>query len=115
MERFFQVQLPQMVLQSFQDFLLQSGTLHFDIEGARWTFVFGSDEPVREGHLDAADLSLTFTARAFAAFLDGSLDILAAVRAGEVSGSGDYALLEDFGRLLHPPSKDLWGEVTTIG
>jgi SCP-2 sterol transfer family len=115
MERFFQVQLPTMVLQSFQDFLLQSGVIHFQIGDEAWTFVFGSPEPVREGHVEEPDLELTFAPAAFAAFIDGSLDIVAAVRAGQISGGGDFELLEGFGRILRPPSKDLWGDVTTSG
>lgn len=115
MERFFEVQLPTMIMQSLSDFVLQSGVIHFQIGDEAWTFVFGSEEPVRRGHVEEPALELTFTPEAFAGFLDGSLDIVAAVRARHVSGSGDFELLEAFGRILRPPAKELWGEVTTSG
>lgn len=103
-----------MVLQSFLDFMDQAGTLTFDVKDAgAWTFVFGSEEPVREGLAETADLSLTFTQSAFLAFIDGSLDVVDAVKRKEVTAQGDsFELLESFGRLLNPPSNDLGWDVS---
>ena len=115
--RFFDVMLPQLVLRDFQTFLEQQGTITFDVQGAgQWSFSFGTDEPVAKGLKDAPELALTFTQKAFDGFIDGSLDVLAAVQAREVTAKGtDFMLLESFGRLLHPPAKDLGWDVNTVG
>lgn len=117
MARFFTTVLPQLVLRDFHAYLEQQGTLTFDIKGAgQWSFSFGTDEPVTEGLKDAPGLALTFTQPAFEGFLDGSIDVLAAVQAGEVTAKGtDFMLLEAFGRLLRPPSQDLGWDANTVG
>ncbi|MHB8875102.1 MAG: hypothetical protein ACYC8T_15560 [Myxococcaceae bacterium] len=108
-QRFFEVVLPHLVVRDLHTYIQHQGALTFDIQGVGgWTFTFGSEEPVRPGLVDDAELALTFTAAAFDAFLDGSLDVGAAVRAREVSATGrEFGLLEVFGRLLHPPSQNL--------
>ena len=112
--RFFNVVLPQLVLREFHTFLEQQGTITFDVTGAgQWSFTFGTEEPVVAGLKEKPGLALTFTQKAFDGFLDGSLDIAAAVQAREVTAKGDdFMLLEAFGRLLHPPARDLgWDTV----
>jgi len=114
--RFFEKVVPALVMQSFYDFLEQQGAISFDVKGAgEWSFVFGSEEPVVTGLKPDAELKLAFTKKAFEGFVDGSLDVVAAVQAREVSGEGDFALLESFARILRPPAQNLWGEVNTVG
>ncbi|GMU60481.1 MAG: hypothetical protein AMXMBFR34_22440 [Myxococcaceae bacterium] len=114
--RFFEKVVPALVMQSFYDFLEQEGSISFDVKDAgQWTFVFGSEEPVQRGLTKDAALKLTFTKKAFDGFVDGSLDVVAAVQAKEVTGKGDFSLLEAFGRILRPPAQNLWGEVNTVG
>jgi hypothetical protein len=115
-KRFFEKVVPALVMQSFFDFLEQQGAIAFDVKGAgQWTFVFGSEEPVVPGLNADAELTLTFTKKAFEGFVDGTLDVVAAVQARDISGQGDFALLEAFGRILRPPAQNLWGEVNTVG
>lgn len=114
--RFFEKVVPALVMQSFYDFLEQEGAIAFDVkDGGQWTFIFGSEEPVQPGLAPDAQLKLTFTRKAFDGFVDGSLDVVAAVQAKEVTGRGDFVLLEAFGRILRPPAQNLWGEVNTVG
>jgi hypothetical protein len=108
-ETFFERQLPTLVLQSLHDFVLQQGLVHFVAGGEQWSFAFGAEEPIQRGLVGEADLELRFSQGAFEQFLEGTLDAPAAVRAGEVSGSGDFELLERFARILRPPSEALWG------
>jgi hypothetical protein len=118
-KRFFEVVLPHMVLRSFGDFLKQQGTMSFEIEGeggGQWSFTFGKEEPVLPGLAPAATLQLKFTRASFDGFIEGTLDVVAAVRAKEVTARGrDFYLLEAFGRLLKPPSRDLGYDVQTVG
>jgi hypothetical protein len=114
--RFFEKVVPALVMQSFYDFLEQEGSISFDVkDGGQWTFIFGSEEPVRPGLKADAALRLTFTKKAFDGFVDGTLDVVEAVRAKEITGTGDFLLLEAFGRILRPPAHNLWGEVITVG
>ena len=116
-KRFFEVALPNMVARSFMDFLQNQGRISFDIKpGGQWTFVFGSEEPVRRGLDIEAELKLTFTRRAFDAFVDGTLDTIVAVQKREVTAAGtDFELLETFGRILRPPTQDLGWNAQTAG
>jgi hypothetical protein len=116
-KRFFEVALPNMVARSFMDFLQNQGRISFDIKpGGQWTFVFGSEEPVRRGLDLEAELKLTFTRRAFDAFVDGTLDTIVAVQKREVTAAGtDFELLETFGRILRPPTMDLGWNAQTAG
>lgn len=111
-KHFFEVALPHLVLASLHAFLERQGTLSFDVRGVgQWSFSFGCEEPVREGLADDAELSLSFAPAAFDAFLDGSLDVVSAVRSGDITAAGtELELLEDFGRLLRPPGEDLGWE-----
>lgn len=107
--RFFMVQLPLLVLRSFDDFAHRNGVLVFEVEQAgTWSFCFGSDEPVRPGEAHDAGLRLRFTPDAFQDFIAGSLEVTQAVATGRVSAQGGaFELLEGFARLLNPPSGDL--------
>jgi hypothetical protein len=114
-KRFFEVALPNMVARSFVDFLQNQGRISFDIRGVgQWTFIFGTEEPVKSGLDPAAELRLTFTRRAFDAFVQGTLDPVEAVKRREVMASGQgFDLLEAFGRILRPPTVDLGWNVDT--
>jgi hypothetical protein len=116
-KRFFEVALPNMVARSFMDFLENQGRISFDIKGAgQWTFVFGSEEPVQRGLDKAAELKLTFTRKAFDAFVEGTLDTVEAVQTKQVTAEGtDFDLLEAFGRILRPPRMDLGWNALSAG
>lgn len=116
-KRFFEVQLPQMVLRSFFDHLQQEGTITFDVKDAgQWSFTFGSEEPIKPGLADKPGLALTFTRQAFLQLVDGTLDVTAAVQKKEVTVKGrDFLLFENFGRLLAPPATDLGWDARTTG
>lgn len=116
-KRFFEVALPHMVARSFVDFLQCQGRITFDVRpGGQWTFIFGDEEPVRRGRDPNAQLHLVFSRRAFDAFIDGTLDTVAAVQKREVVFAGTHVeLLEAFGRILHPPTMDLGWNAQTAG
>ncbi len=60
---------------------------------AAWTLTFGDvEEPVKKGPTPKAALRLRFTPPAFEAFIDGSLDPVAAIRKGDVKASGELEL-----------------------
>ena len=116
--RFFDKLLPALVLKQFEAFLEQDGCISFDITGVgQWSFTFGTEEPIAAG-LDAeAGLKLTFTQGAFEKFIEGTLDVMAAVQKKEVTARGrEFILLENFGRLLRPPQRhDLGWDANTMG
>ena len=117
-KRFFEVILPALVLTQFDEFLEQDGCLSFDITGVgQWSFTFGTEEPVATGLDPKAGLKLTFTPKAIASFIAGSLDVVAAVQAKEVTAKGrEFILLENFGRILRPPQKhDMGWDARTVG
>jgi hypothetical protein len=109
-QRFFDKILPAMVLKQFDSFLEQDGCMSFDIKDVgQWSFTFGNEEPVKTGLEPEAGLKLTFTKTAFEKFIDGSLDVMAAV-------GREFILLENFGRILRPPQKhDLGWDASTVG
>ncbi len=76
------------------------GSVAFRVGSAAWTFRFSSDAPVRPGFDRDADLHVWFTEPAFAAFVNGTLDVSDAVAFGDVRARGDLTLLERFGRFL---------------
>ena len=117
-KRFFEVILPALVLKQFDAFLEQEGCISFDVTGVgQWSFTFGTEEPVASGLSAEAGLRLTFTPSAIEKFIDGSLDVVAAVQAREVTAKGNqFVLLENFGRILRPPQKhDLGWDARTTG
>ena len=99
------------------DFLQTQGRIGFNIQqGGQWTFQFGNEEPVKPGIDPMAELKLTFTRRAFDAFVSGTLDTVEAVETREVTAQGTaFELLEAFGRILRPPTMDLGWNVQTAG
>src|SRR4051812_37010222 len=116
--RFFDKLLPGLVVQQFDSFLEQDGCISFDITGVgQWSFTFGTEEPVAAGLAPDAGLKLTFTRAAFEKFIDGTLDVIAAVQKKEVTARGrEFILLENFGRILRPPQKhDLGWDASTVG
>lgn len=116
-KRFFEVALPSMVARSFMDFLQSQGRISFDVRGGgQWTFTFGNEEPVKAGIDPEAELRLTFTRKAFDAFVEGTLDTVAAVQTRQVTAAGtEFELLEAFGRILRPPTMDLGWNARTAG
>lgn len=116
-KRFFEVVLPHLVLRAFDDFIQQEGTLAFDVRGVgQWSFTFGSEEPVTTGLKEGAGLTLSFTPPAFEGFIDGSLDLMAAVARRDITAKGGKLhLLEAFSRVLKPPASDLGWEANTVG
>src|SRR3954469_18655681 len=106
-KRFFEVILPALVLKQFNEFLEQDGCISFDVTGVgQWSFTWGTEEPVTKKLEPDAGLRLTFTEKAMNQFIDGSLDVIAAVQAKEVTAKGkEFLLLENFGRILRPPQK----------
>ena len=116
--RFFGKVLPALVVSQFDSFLEQDGCISFDITGVgQWSFTFGTEEPVAPGLNADAGLKLTFTRVAFEKFIDGTLDVIAAVQSKEISARGrEFILLENFGRILRPPQKhDLGWDASTVG
>jgi hypothetical protein len=117
-KRFFEVILPALVLKQFDSFLEQEGCISFDVTGiGQWSFTFGTEEPVVAGLKPDAGLRLTFTPKAFDSFIDGSLDVVAAVQSRQVTAKGkEFILLENFGRILRPPQKhDMGWDAQTVG
>lgn len=111
---FFNRLLPTLVVSRFDDFLATSGSVAFDIKGdtgGQWTFHFGDPEPIRDGFDEAADLRLTFQSPAFDAFVEGTLDAVGAVTAGQIKAAGDLALLSSLAMLMMPRQRDLGWDV----
>ena len=109
--RFFTQELPFMTVQNINELFAHEGALSFDVAGQHWSFVFSSEEPVVNELLDEAELKLTFTAPAFLEFVDGTLDIVDAVKSKRVTAAGTaFELLERFGRILRPPAQSLGWE-----
>jgi hypothetical protein len=117
-QRFFDKLLPALVLKQFDSFLEQEGCLSFDITGiGQWSFTFGTEEPVAPGLDPQAGLKLTFTQAAFDQFIDGTLDVIAAVQKRDIVARGrEFILLENFGRILRPPQRhDMGWDASTVG
>jgi hypothetical protein len=111
-QTFFQHLLPGLVVARFDDFLATRGSVAFDVrgpEGGQWTFHFADPEPIREGCDEAADLTLSFDADAFEAFVGGTLDAAEAVGRGAVTAHGDVELLGALGVLMTPLQRDNLG------
>ncbi len=109
----FEKTLPSMLVARFDDFLALSGSIAFDIDGDGWTLTFGQLEaPVRHELDEAAELELRFTAPAFQAFCDGTLDAPAAIATGQVTAVGDLELLSALATLMLPLQRDLGWDAT---
>lgn len=104
----FERKLPALLVSRFDDFFAVSGVISFQVGDEAWTLTFADlDEPVREGATADADLRLRFSPPAFAAFIEGTLDPVAAIGAGEVKASGDFELLGTLGTIMMPLQRDL--------
>jgi hypothetical protein len=116
-KRFFEIALPHMVARQFVEYIESEGAISFDVRnGGQWTFTFGVEAPVQRGLKPDAQLKLTFTRRAFDAFIEGTLDTVRAVQMREVVAQGaGIELLELFGRILRPPAQDLGWNARTTG
>ena len=103
-QRFFETAFPQMVIKHFDTFLQSQGTISFAVEGqGDWTVEFGNSEsPIADGFQGDADLRLWWSGEGFSSFLDGKLDVIEAVQAGDVSAAGNVELLETLGYMLRP-------------
>lgn len=106
--RWFERQLPSLVVSRFDDFLAVQGAISFEVGDEGWTLTFGDvEKPVRAGATPGADLHLRFTPPAFAAFIDGTLEAALALRQGELEAWGDLALLVTLSALMRPLQRNL--------
>lgn len=97
----------------FDDFLAVHGTIAFWVGDRAWTLQFGDVEsPVIDGALDGASLSLRFTPPAFDGFVDGTLDVGAAVGSGDVSAEGELELFEILSTFMLPVQRGLGWDAT---
>ncbi len=104
----FEQKLPALLVSRFDDFLAVSGAIAFEVGDEAWTLTFADlDSPVREGAAADADLRLRFTPPAFAAFVEGTLDPVAAIGQGQVKAKGDLELLGTLGTIMMPLQRDL--------
>lgn len=109
----FERTLPALLASRFDDFLEVSGSISFRVGDGAWTLNFGDvAEPVKAGVMRDATLRLDFTPPAFEAFIEGTLDPVAAIRSGEVKAKGDLELLAIFATLLMPLQRDLGWDAT---
>lgn len=97
---FFEEALPAKAAAELHRLFACEGRVAFKVADRAWTFRFANVEPVVSRFDREADLQLWFTPDAFAAFIDGSLGVAAAVKSGAVKARGDVSLLETFGRFL---------------
>lgn len=113
--RFFDEQLPRVVLSRRDLFDRTQGTVSVLVEGAgAWTITFGdhaSERAVEARQTIEADLVLVWTAGAFLRVLDADTSDPAAIRPVAL---GDTKLLGRIGSLLLPPAQGglgarLWG------
>lgn len=104
--QFFEKTLPAQAASEVHRLFASTGSIAFKVGPSAWTFRFGSVEPIEPRFDRDADLHLWFTPPAFAAFVDGTLNVakVAGERAGEgaIKARGDLRLLERFGRFLQP-------------
>ena len=104
----FMRQLPALLISRFDDFLAVNGDISFQIGDEAYTLTFADlDEPIRVGANPKAALRLKFTPQAFLAFVDGSLDPVAAIGKGDIKASGDIELLATLATLMMPLQRDL--------
>lgn len=104
----FERQLPALLISRFDDFLAVQGDISFQVGEEAWTLTFGDvEEPVKKAATPKAALRLRFTPPAFSAFVDGTLDPVAAIGRGEVKASGELELLSTLATLMMPLQRDL--------
>jgi hypothetical protein len=87
-----------------EKFLSLRGTVAIAVPGSPgWTIRFGSiDDPVELAFDARADLQMWLTPTAFAAFVDGTLDVRRAMAGRTVRVRGDRNLLHNVGVLFEP-------------
>lgn len=102
---FFEAAIPFCIARSMLTFLCTKGRIHFSIENeGSWTLELGNVKaPITRGLVGAPDLAVWYSERAFASFLDGSLDPRSAIRSGEFTASGDVHLLARLADILITP------------
>jgi len=104
----FEQQLPALLVSRFDDFLAVQGDISFQVGDKAWTLTFGDIEgPVKAVATPGAALRLRFTPPAFEAFVDGTLDPVAAIGRGEVEASGKIELLAILATLMMPLQRNL--------
>jgi putative sterol carrier protein len=112
-DQWFQKTLPALLVSRFDDFLAVSGSISFKVGDGAWTLNFGDVEnPVAPGAIPDADLRLKFAPAAFAQFVEGTLDPVAAIGRGDVKASGDLELLATLATLMMPLQRDLGWDAT---
>ena len=98
---FFEEQLPALARARAALFPALAGTISIVVEHDAWTLrLHDATAPVTPGGMPGADLALYFSADAFAALADGTLDIERAIATRSIGYSGDLRALEQLGRLL---------------
>ena len=107
-QKWFERQLPALLISRFDDFLAVQGDISFQVGDGAWTLTFGDvEEPVKAGATPTAKLRMKFTQPAFEAFVAGTLDPVTAIGKGEVKASGDFELLATLATLMMPLQRDL--------
>lgn len=104
---FFETDLPAKAAAELHRLFSSEGSVAFKVADRAWTFRFADVEPVVARFDREAALQLWFTPEAFTAFIDGSLEVTAAVKSGAVKARGDVSLLETFGRFLQDDAATL--------
>jgi putative sterol carrier protein len=103
-KRFFEVALPQMLINHLETFLVTRGTMAFSVQDAgEWTLCWGDLEtPIAAGFRPDAETKVWLSASAWRAWSAGDLDPYAAVLSGEIVVDGNEAMLETLGYFLRP-------------
>lgn len=106
----FEKTLPALLVSRFDDFLAVDGEISFTVGAQSWTLSFADvDEPVKAGAAKDATLKLQFSEAAFEKFIEGTLDVPAAVRGGDVKARGDLELFATLATLMMPLQRDNLG------
>jgi hypothetical protein len=90
------------IASSADQFLSQHGNLSIAVLGkGSWTIRFGDpDEPIADGFVEDAELRVRFVPGAFRDFIDGKLDVDAALLKRRLVVAGDPRLFEKLGVLV---------------
>lgn len=98
---FFEEQLPELARARAALFPALADTISIVVEHEAWTLrLHDAATPVTRGGTPGAALALYFGADAFAALVDGTLDLDHAIARRAIGYAGDLRLLEQLGRLL---------------
>jgi hypothetical protein len=104
-ERFFANDYPRAVSKSLREYSTLEGRVAIAVRGhGEWTLALGDvEQPVLPIPDREARTRICFAPTAFAEFLGGTLDVKAAMRAGNLTVRGDVHLIAAIARILSPP------------